>query len=205
MRTHEFRIVNSIFEKNLYYHDNEINDFINFKYCKFNGGKVYLENIDARKIKLSSLNLEYLRFTNCKFPEKYKRNKRMIHSKAERIYRELKKIAFDQRDYSLVSKWHFLEKEMATINARKDKNYLVYVFLIAYKYLSGFGERPSQAIISLCIYIAFVLVVLSSLGVAYTGFSFQVDWSVARSIFFSLKRFCAIFCHCQQRIHCSYL
>ncbi|MFA0688932.1 hypothetical protein [Vibrio splendidus] len=189
----EFRIVNSIFEKNLYYHDNEINDFINFKYCKFNGGKAYLENIDARKIKLSSLNLEYLRFTNCKFPEKYKEIEDDSASKAEEIYRDLKKIAFDQRDYSLVSKWHFLEKEMATINARKDKNHLVYVFLIAYKYLSGFGERPSQAIISLCIYIAFVLVVLSSLGVAYTGFSFQVDWSVARSIFFSLRDFVPFF------------
>ncbi|QYK07595.1 hypothetical protein [Shewanella mangrovisoli] len=189
----EFRIVNSVFDKNLYYHDNEIRDFINFKYCKFNGGKAYLENIDARKIKLSSLNLEYLRFTNCKFPDKYKEIEDDSTSKAEEIYRELKKIAFDQRDYSLVSKWHFLEKEMATVNARNDKNYLVYFFLITYKYLSGYGEKPSQAIISLCIYISFVLGVLSLVGVAYTGFGFHVNWSVVRSIFFSLRDFLPFF------------
>lgn len=63
----EFRVVNSIFDRNLYYHDNRLNDFINFEYCKFNDGKAYLENIDVSKIKLSAINLEYIRFSNCTF------------------------------------------------------------------------------------------------------------------------------------------
>lgn len=189
----EFKVVNSTFESNLYYHDNKINDFISFEYCKFNGGKAYLENIDASKINLSAINLEYIRFSNCKFPQNYQYIEEESKSKAEEVYRELKKIAFDQKDYSLVSKWHYLEKEMSRENKKLEKNYLVYTFLFVYRYLSGYGEKPSQAIISLCVYILFVTFFLVIISVFHTGFSYEINWEIGRSLLYSLRDFLPFF------------
>ena len=189
----ELRIVNSTFDKNMYYHDNRLNDFLNFEYCKFNDGKAYLENIDASKVKLSSINLEYIQFSNCIFPEKYEYIEKESEVKAEAVYRELKKIAFDQKDYNLVSKWHYLEKEMLLKNLKKQKNYLIYFFLYIYRALSGYGEKPSKAIRSLAIYISLVVLMLIVIGVSHTGISSGVDWRVARSLLYSLRDFIPFF------------
>lgn len=189
----EFRVVNSMFERNFYYHDNKLNDVINFEYCKFNNGKAYLENIDARKIALSKVNLEYMSFSNCDFPERFLDIEKESVRKAEEIYRELKRIASEQKDYNLLSKWHYLEKEMLLKRQKEQKNYFIYFILILYRTLSGYGEKPSQAIYSLLIYFLIVIFSLILIGVIHTGIRTSIDWEMARSMVYSLKDFIPFF------------
>ncbi|TGA68188.1 hypothetical protein VFES401_14935 [Aliivibrio fischeri] len=188
----EFRILYSSFGKDLYFHDNNLKGKLNLQYCRFSSGFAYLENVDVTNAILTPLNLEYLRFSNCTFPNGYDDLENESTNKAEEVYRILKRTALDDKNYQLVSKWHYLEKSMAMHNSQKD-NKLIYLFLWCYNLMSGFGEKPSKALKLIVLYFTFVVFILVSLSLCKTGFSYQVDWEYVKAIVLSIKDFVPFF------------
>jgi len=187
--TSDFRVEDSIFSNDFLYNDNEIKGNIDFKDCSFSSGKVFIENINLSKLKLSLKNLNYLRFINCTYPPSFQKVESVGNSYAEEVYRELKSIAFEQKDYNLVSKWHYLEKEYSLKRNIEEGNTLLVAFLRLYRFISGYGEKPLQAIIVLCGYLFFSLCTVLLISVIHTGISIFPNWTVVKSAIYSLKDF----------------
>ena len=186
-------IENSIFGQNLYYLDNKISGWINLKQNKFESSEAYLENIDLTKIGFTRHNLEYLRFSGCRFPDRYPELEKKSLLQAEEVYRDLKKISDERKDYELVSRWHFLEKEMALQRARHEKKKSEFWLLYLYRALSGYGEDPVKALSVLGGYIFCVLLFMAIIAISYTGLHESFDWEILQTFPLSYANFIPLF------------
>lgn len=84
--------------------------------------------------------------------------------KVESLYRQLKERNTRDQDWPRVSNWHYREKEMTLRIERRWRTALKWFFLRVYKFLSGYNERPSQAISVL-----FLIVICLGLSIQLTN------------------------------------
>lgn len=189
----DVKIEDSNFGQNLFYLDNRISGWITLKQNNFESSYAYLENIDLTKIGFTRHNLEYLRFSGCRFPDRYLELEKKSLVQAEEVYRDLKKISDERKDYNLVSQWHFLEKEMALRTAKEEDKSLNVLFLYLYRALSGYGEKPARALWVLGGYIFVVFLFMVIIAILHTGLHERFDWEILQSFPFSYANFVPLF------------
>lgn len=189
----DVKIEDSNFGQNLFYLDNRISGWITLKQNNFENSDAYLENIDLTRIGLTRHNLEYLRFSGCQFPDRYPELEKKSLVQAEEVYRDLKKISDERKDYNLVTRWHFLEKEMALQRAKDENKSLNVLFLYLYRALSGYGERPARALCVLGGYVFIVFVFMTVIAILHTGLHKSFDWEILQTFPLSYANFVPLF------------
>lgn len=85
--------------------------------------------------------------------------------KEEIIYRSLKKAALDNKDNIAASDWHYQEKKACRNKLKLAKRksvdeHVINISLIFYRFLSGYGERPSRSFCWLFIIIISIFLLL---------------------------------------------
>ena len=189
----DVKIEDSNFGQNLYYLDNRISGWITLKQNNFENSDAYLENIDLTRIGLTRHNLECLRFSGCKFPDRYPELEKKSLVQAEEVYRDLKKISDERKDYNLVSRWHFLEKEMALQRAKDENKSVNVLFLYLYRALSGYGEKPARALWVLGGYVIVVFLFMTVIAILHTGLHKSFDWEILQTFPLSYANFVPLF------------
>lgn len=150
-----------IVEKNLLFSKDFIIDFrdVTFgqpekvTFSTVNLSKCLFLNTNVSKIELPDIEWAKVKKRNIIYDEIYEEESEKNYALIEKTYAQLKKNFEENRSYAEAGDFHYGEMEM---RRKRQKGIFKYVSIASfYKYLSGYGESYSRALIWLCLSILF--------------------------------------------------